>query len=619
LVPAIKAGDGAAVASMLDKGAGLNERGEDGATPLMAAALYSNAAMVRLLLDRGAEPNARSGSGATALLWGLGDMEKVKLLLARGADPKAAANSGRTPLHVAAMIDGGFEAVKLLVEKGAAPDAKDENGATPLMEAAAAFDTRSTAFLLARGANPNAADRGGRTPLISAVSASSLPSIKLLLAHGADPNAGGLFGITPLLLAILKDDTEAFRALVARGANVNGRDGAENTALMWAAFSEHNNTEILADLLKAGVDVHAKNKLGETAIEWASRRGDTPVVRMLKTAGAVMENKASATPAVSREHAAEAGEAVRRAVAILQKGSAGFSKKAACSSCHNQSLPAMAAVAARERGIAIDSEQLRELAVFSRKSFSPGADKMLEGVEFIPDLPITGSYTMVGLAADAYAADRMTTATVQHLAFRQHSDGRWTTFAPRPPMEFSDVTATTLSMRALQIYAPEGRAPEFRRRVEKAREWLLSAKPRSTEDHAMRLKGLVWSKAKPGEIERAARALAAEQRPDGGWSQLSSLESDAYATGQALTALKMAGMSPKTELYRRGVDFLLRTQFEDGSWFVATRSFPFQPYMEYGFPHGKNQWVSSAATAWAAMAIAESLDAPAETRVAVSR
>jgi hypothetical protein len=52
------------------------------------------------------------------------------------------------------------------------------------------------------------------------------------------------------------------------------------------------------------------------------------------------------------------------------------------------------------------------------------------------------------------------------------------------------------------------------------------------------------------------------------------------------------------------VQYLLRTQLEDGTWFVRSRAFGFQPYFESGFPHGKDQFISAAATSWAAMALA---------------
>ena len=103
---------------------------------------------------------------------------------------------------------------------------------------------------------------------------------------------------------------------------------------------------------------------------------------------------------------------------------------------------------------------------------------------------------------------------------------------------------------------------------------------------------------------KAARDLLREQRTDGGWGELPSLASDAYATGQALVALKEAGALAATDpAYQRGVEFLLSTQLEDGSWYVRSRSIPFQPYFESGFPHGHDQWISAAATNWAAMAL----------------
>jgi squalene cyclase len=114
-----------------------------------------------------------------------------------------------------------------------------------------------------------------------------------------------------------------------------------------------------------------------------------------------------------------------------------------------------------------------------------------------------------------------------------------------------------------------------------------------------------WAAADSGIIRKAARELLREQRPDGGWNQIPTLASDAYATGQALVALRESGALPVADpAYRRGIQFLLNTQFEDGSWHVKSRAMPIQPYFESGFPHGHDQWISAAATNWATMALA---------------
>jgi hypothetical protein len=82
------------------------------------------------------------------------------------------------------------------------------------------------------------------------------------------------------------------------------------------------------------------------------------------------------------------------------------------------------------------------------------------------------------------------------------------------------------------------------------------------------------------------------------------MSSDAYETGLSLWALASAvPASVDGAAYRRGVDYLMRIQENDGSWHVCSRAFGFQPYFESGFPHGHDQWISMAATAWSAMAL----------------
>jgi squalene cyclase len=141
---------------------------------------------------------------------------------------------------------------------------------------------------------------------------------------------------------------------------------------------------------------------------------------------------------------------------------------------------------------------------------------------------------------------------------------------------------------------------------------LLSQKPVLNEDRVKRLLGLMWAGAKADALHTAASQLLAEQGPDGGWSQRPGFPGDAYATGQTLYALNQAGsIRSNHAAYVKGVSFLQRTQLEDGSWHVRSRSVKFQPYFEIGFPHGHDQWISATASAWAAMALTLAVEAPA--------
>ena len=94
------------------------------------------------------------------------------------------------------------------------------------------------------------------------------------------------------------------------------------------------------------------------------------------------------------------------------------------------------------------------------------------------------------------------------------------------------------------------------------------------------------------------------QRQDGGWGQTHERDSDAYATGSALVMLHQAGGLPSdSPVYQRALGFLVGTQQADGSWRVRSRSKPFQSYFESGFPYGKDQFISTAASSWATAAL----------------
>ena len=172
-------------------------------------------------------------------------------------------------------------------------------------------------------------------------------------------------------------------------------------------------------------------------------------------------------------------------------------------------------------------------------------------------------------------------------------------------MESSMIQITATCMRALQLYAPATRRADYQPAIDRAAAWVAQAVPVSTEDYVFQLLGQYWSGAPSSVIQDRAHGLLARQRHDGGWAQLVTLESDAYATGQALVALAQSGAIPVTDLaYKRGVQFLLKTQFADGSWFVRSRALPIQPHFESGFPFGRDQFISAAGTNWAATALA---------------
>jgi N-acyl-D-amino-acid deacylase len=133
---------------------------------------------------------------------------------------------------------------------------------------------------------------------------------------------------------------------------------------------------------------------------------------------------------------------------------------------------------------------------------------------------------------------------------------------------------------------------------------MVSAAAKDQEDKVFRLWALFLMTEKSKEFSAAREAVLAGQQADGGWAQTEDMKSDAYATGQTLFILREVGFDSSNPAFQRGLQFLLRTQCDDGSWFVKTRSRPIQTYFDNGDPHGKDQFISTPATAWATAALA---------------
>jgi len=310
-----------------------------------------------------------------------------------------------------------------------------------------------------------------------------------------------------------------------------------------------------------------------------------------------------ATPATS----ASIRAAVERSLPLLQDVGVAFMQQTGCVSCHHNSVVSMAVAAARANGVAVND------AVSTKQSAAIGVYLESWRDRTLQNIPIAGaadtiSYLLLGLAADNYAADAATDAQAMWLKRRQAADGHWAIATLRPPIESNDIEVTAVSMRALQKFAPPSQRAEYAKAVDRARAWLARAPATATEERAFRLLGLTWAGAPAATVARAARDLVATQRADGGWAQLDTMASDAYATGEALVALRESRAADAgTRAYRKGVEFLLRTQIEDGSWLVESRAVPIQAYFESGFPYGVNQWISAAATGWATTALALAL------------
>ncbi|MCP4190234.1 MAG: hypothetical protein GY768_06370 [Planctomycetaceae bacterium] len=628
LFVAIRNGELGVMTSLLRQGTPADLAWEDETTALMIAARDGNAPMVARLLANGADANRSNREGVTALLWGAGDVRKVRKLIAQGADVNAPSALGNTPLHVAAGHNGNVEAVRVLLHHGANAAAKNRNHATPLRFAVLVGDLETVKVLLEWEADQKRLGNQVSTLDLSLLELSTQYGheqlSKFLLKQLGVQSESELDLGKSLHNALLAQKTDLALHLIEHGADLEHRTSTGKVpSIVLSAYSECGDTSVPQALIERGVDVTARNGANETALTWARRRGHSAVIALLTNAGV----EESPDPQIQipnrtlRLSEADGQELLRQAsrksLALLQSSSEGFlDARKNCISCHHQNLPSVALGWATDRGIQLNLKSIDRMVDRQIEKWKQFSERAYQMDRPVPVAPRFLGYGLWGLSSLGYRADSVTDAAVWYLAALQHPDGHWSAGMLRPPLGGADVVATTISMRSLQLYPPRGKMSETRSRIKRASQWLAASEPRYHQEIIFRMLGLAWSGVPARRLSASVDRLLQQQRDDGGWSQLSDLPSDAWATGQSLVALHVAGgLDTEHPAYQRGLEYLLRTQFDDGSWLVRARTWPFQSYFESGFPFEADQWISAPATAWAAMAMTLAMDPHAVTTV----
>ncbi|MDE0705604.1 MAG: ankyrin repeat domain-containing protein [Rhodospirillaceae bacterium] len=269
--------DPAVAALLLERGAALEARTKEGATPLhlaaggfgwqqtilTAAIFYSHLrkhGLIRAIKERlEFEKNYYLAVNSTKF---------VKFLLDAGANVSSRDNRGYTPLHYAAANSNNPRIIRLLLRRGASVNALNNLGSSPLHFAALGNpDPIISELLLKNGADFQSRSRAtGGTPLHSAAQNWSVPVLKLILEWGSDVTATDSNGATPLHLAARNFNPDIAKLLVDNGASLESRDKWGRTPLHYAVEVGRNPAVALL-LIEMGANIHAKNEDGKSAKE----------------------------------------------------------------------------------------------------------------------------------------------------------------------------------------------------------------------------------------------------------------------------------------------------------------------------------------------------------------
>jgi len=313
---------------------------------------------------------------------------------------------------------------------------------------------------------------------------------------------------------------------------------------------------------------------------------------------------AAATPEQGRQ-------AVERGLKFLVDDAATWRKERKCATCHHGTMTVWALSEAKARGYKVTPEVLADNVKWTKERFA-GIDLPRDKRPGWSMVNTPALHLSMMVAAEpkqeVFSAPELK-QIARHLIRHQEADGSWGwSAAPAqnrpPPVMESDEVATLLGYLALGVQAPAGTKEKSGARDarEKAAAWLAKAKPNdTTQAAALRLAVKAKDGAPRKGLRREIDGLMGRQNMDGGWPQVKGAASDAYATGQALYVLSLAGVKGDAAEVLRGVSFLVSTQRADGSWPMKSRAHPGAKPMKSPVP------ITHFGSAWGAMGLMRSV------------
>ena len=247
--------------ALIDNGALVNLRADDGFNALMEAVRTDNIEMAKLLIEHDSDINIKNKDGKNMIMIACekGNEEMFNLLIENNADINEKSSWGASAL-IYASEKGNINIMKYLIDNGIDVNGKaDDNGDTPLLWAVTGQNPyEASKLLIENGADVNATNNSGVAP--ATILAGSVPKVvKLLKDNGADLDTKFADDDPPIAIAASVGNLEIVKALVENGADVNYYPNDMNYTAIYHAIDQ-GCYEVAEYLFKNGVDLNIELK-----------------------------------------------------------------------------------------------------------------------------------------------------------------------------------------------------------------------------------------------------------------------------------------------------------------------------------------------------------------------
>ena len=266
---------------LIDAGADIETKDEDGRSPLLRASVSGKFAVVKMLVEAGAGVCVTDTKGDTCLPLAayFGHTETVRyLVVLPEVDVNHAENNGYTALHIA--VQQQFpDVVCLLIDAGADIEVKSKVGRSPLLLASTTGHLDIVKMLVEAGAGVCVSDSHRYTCLIIASGSGHTETVRYLVGlKDVDVNHTNC-GHTALHFAVMRNHPGVVEVLFEAGADIEVKDEEGSSPLLLACTTGH--LDIVKMLVEAGAGVRGSNIEGVTCLLRAAYHGHTEIVRYL--------------------------------------------------------------------------------------------------------------------------------------------------------------------------------------------------------------------------------------------------------------------------------------------------------------------------------------------------
>ena len=267
---------------LIDAGADIETKNDEGRSPLLVASISGELTTVKMLIKAGADVRATDAERDTCLIFAAhhGHTDTVRYLVALPeVDLNHQDSTNCTALHVAVQVKHA-DVVEVLIDAGADIETKNDEGGSPLHMPSLLGALTTVTKLVKAGADVRATDDERNTCLILAAYFGHTDTVRYLVSlPEVDLNHQESTNCTALHVAVQEKHADVVEVLIDAGADIETKNDEGRSPLLVASISGELTTVKM--LIKAGADVRATDDERNTCLIFAAHHGHTDTVRYL--------------------------------------------------------------------------------------------------------------------------------------------------------------------------------------------------------------------------------------------------------------------------------------------------------------------------------------------------